>query len=120
MKNKIALINCFSGIWPPWFKYFLLSISKNSTIDWIFFADNYLPDIQGENVLHHTFTLEDFSQLASLKLGFEIELNNPYKLCDFKPAYGKIFEDYLSGYDFWGYFDIDVIFGDIISFISKF
>ena len=62
--------------------------------------------------------VEDFNRLASGKLGFEINVKNPYKLCDFKPTFGKIFEDYLTGYDFWGYFDIDIIFGQMNDFIS--
>ena len=35
-----------------------------------------------------------------------------------KPAYGAIFEDYLIGVDFWGHCDLDIVFGDIRSFIT--
>ena len=44
---------------------------------------------------------------------FEISLERPYKLCDFRPAFGEIFADELAGYDFWGHSDLDVIFGRI-------
>jgi hypothetical protein len=42
----------------------------------------------------------------------------PYKLCDFKPAYGFLFEKHLTGYDFWGHCDLDIIFGDIRAFMT--
>ena len=41
-----------------------------------------------------------------------------YKICDFKPAFGKLFEDYLSEYDFWGYSDIDLILGDLTKVLN--
>jgi hypothetical protein len=33
--------------------------------------------------------------------------------------YGKIFQDYISNYEFWGYCDIDLILGDLQSFLAK-
>ena len=41
-----------------------------------------------------------------------------YKLCDFKVAYGEIFSDWLREYDFWGYCDNDLVFGNIRKFIT--
>ena len=48
----------------------------------------------------------------------KVKIEKPYKLCDFKPAYGKIFEDYIVNYDFWGYCDLDMIFGNISQFVT--
>lgn len=31
---------------------------------------------------------------------FKIELPAPYKLCDYRPAYGEIFQDEIREYDF--------------------
>ena len=33
--------------------------------------------------------------------------------------FGHIFSDYLVGYDFWGYGDIDLIYGNISKFITR-
>lgn len=44
-------------------------------------------------------------------------MERPYKLCDFKTAYGYIFNDLFEGYDYWGYYDIDTIWGNILKFI---
>ena len=45
-------------------------------------------------------------------------VNSPYKLCDYKPVYGLIFDEDLQDYDFWGHCDVDLIFGDIRKFIN--
>ena len=52
------------------------------------------------------------------KLGFPVALNSPYKLCDFKPSDGEVFEDYLNDYDYWGHCDVDLIWGDIRKFVT--
>jgi hypothetical protein len=64
------------------------------------------------------FSLAKFNETASQALGFQVEVKKTYKLCDFKPAYGAIFKDYIKDFDFWGYTDIDVVFGDIRQFIT--
>ena len=51
-------------------------------------------------------------------MGFEVAIESGYKLCDFKPAYGHIFAEFIRDYDFWGYCDVDVIFGHIRSFMT--
>ena len=43
---------------------------------------------------------------------------HPYTLVEYKPAYGHIFADYLKPYTHWGYGDLDMVFGDIPSWVS--
>ena len=51
------------------------------------------------------------------KLKIKVDFSKPYKFCDFRPAYGVIFEDYIKGYDYWGHCDLDQVFGEISKFI---
>lgn len=61
----------------------------------------------------------DCVALVKSKFDFEVALNDPYKLCDFKPAYGYIFSEYLLNSDFWGHVDSsDTILGDIRRIIT--
>ena len=48
----------------------------------------------------------------------EISLSKPYKLCDYKPAYGFLFSEYLIGYKHWGHCDIDTILGDLDHYLT--
>jgi len=119
LKNNICIINCFWGNWPNWFNFFKKSCEYNSQIDWLFFSDNKINFLNINNIRFIPLTREKFNSLATHKLGFKVEIKKLYKVCDFKPAYGKIFEDYLSDYNFWGYCDIDLIFGKINHFIDN-
>lgn len=44
---------------------------------------------------------------------------NHRKLCDIKPAYGEIFKKYIKGYEFWGFSDMDIIWGKLNNFITE-
>jgi hypothetical protein len=114
---KITLLNPYFGKWPAWFDAFLLSCKFNPEIDWLFFTDCPVPEEFPDNVLFIPFTLEQFNQLASDKLNLTIRVQNPYKICDIRPAFGLIFDDYLEGVDFWGHSDLDVIWGNLMDFI---
>lgn len=64
------------------------------------------------------YTIDEFKADATKALEFEVVVGHGYKLCDFKPAYGYIFPDLIKGYDFWGHCDIDIIFGNIHTFMT--
>jgi hypothetical protein len=117
--KKIVLVNCYFGNFPWYFSFFIKSCETNPTVDFIIFSDSKYDGYLPQNVKILPFTLTDFNLLASTKLGFEIAVKKAYKLCDFKPAYGLIFSEYLSGYDFWGMCDIDIVFGRIREFMSE-
>ncbi len=118
-KKKICVLNVYFGNWPRWMPFFLVSCELNADIDFIFFSDIPLPCDTPSNIRSVQLTKDNFNSLATKKLGFTTEIKNPYKICDFKPTFGKIFEDYLIGYEFWGYTDIDLIFGRISNFITQ-
>ncbi len=118
MKNRICIINVFYGTYPEWFRFFLKSCETNTIIDWYFFSDQKtIPSTSG-NIRHIELSPDEFSILTSKTLNIQTEIKDFYKICDLKPAFGKIFHEYLKEYDFWGYCDIDLIFGDLSSFIT--
>jgi len=116
--KKICIIIPYFGKWPKWFNYYLLSCQYNPTIDWHFFTDCDSPSVSEKNLFFHKMTLQNFNDLASTQLHMKTNVKHPYKVCDFKPAFGKIFWRFINNYDFWGYGDIDLIYGDIRNFIT--
>lgn len=116
--QKIALINCYIGPFPWFFKLFLKSCETNPTIDFFIFTDNIIDYQIPSNVKIISLTLADFNMLATEKLEMKIEVEKPYKLCDFKPAFGLIFSSYLKDYAFWGMTDLDVVYGRIREFMT--
>lgn len=118
MKKVCFVVPYFGGKWLEWFPFYLKSCEFSPTINWLFYTDCPIPENPPQNTMFVKATMEDFNKLASKKLGFEINIKRPYKLCDFKPAYGLIFGDYLKGYDFWGHTDTDMIYGNVRKFID--
>jgi hypothetical protein len=43
----------------------------------------------------------DYCALVSRRLDIDFRPENPYKLCDLKPALGYIHEEHLANHDFW-------------------
>lgn len=119
VQKRLALISCFFGKLPWYFDYFSHSCRYNDTVDFIIITDDLLYNKQlPSNIKMLHSSLEEISNLISFKLQFDVNISYGYKMCDFKPAYGVIFADFLRGYDFWGHIDIDLIFGDIRSFMT--
>jgi hypothetical protein len=115
---SVVLLTCYFGNWPWYFPYFLHSCKFNPTVDFIIITDNTEPILNKPvNVAIIQSSLDDIKIMATKKLGFDIALDTPYKLCDIKPAYGFLFPKLIKNYDFWGHGDIDVIYGDIRNFI---
>jgi hypothetical protein len=40
-------------------------------------------------------------------------------VCDFRPAFGEIFQDYMKEYDYWGFCDSDIIFRNLWEVIGN-
>ena len=117
--TSIIFSVCWSGNYPWYFPYFLHSCRHNPDIDFLIFTENADENLDiPANVKIIQYSLEKFKSDANKSLGFEVAVESGYKLCDFKPAYGLIFQDWIKDYDFWGYCDIDVIFGNIRAFMT--
>ena len=119
MMKKICFIIPYFGTLPNYFPLFLKSCNYNPGIDWLIFSDDVNEYSYPSNVHKVTMSFSEIQEKIREKFDFEISLKAPYKLCDYKVAYGFIFEEYLKPYDFWGYCDIDLIFGNICKFIPE-
>ena len=117
--QSIALVVSWYGSYPWYFPYFVHSIGFSPTIDFIIVTDNTeeIPN-KPDNLKIVYRTMDELKDNFSSKLGFIVNIDSPYKLCDFKPAYGFLFQDIVNGYDFWGHIDLDVVFGDVRGFMT--
>jgi len=115
--NSIVLIVPYIGKWPFWFDAYLVSIAKNPTINWLFITDCEIPVEHPSNVQFIPTNLDELNLKINAVLETEVPLT-PRKLCDIRPAYGKIFQEYIRDYDFWGFCDVDIVWGDIRKFIT--
>lgn len=116
--QSIAFIIPYFGKWPLWFPAFLKSCQANPSIDWLFITDCDTNIDKPDNVVFCESSLNAIKDLAESKLNCSIALTTPRKLCDLRPAYGYIFQEYIAEYDFWGFCDVDIIWGNIRKFIT--
>lgn len=116
----LAVVIPYFGQFKPSINLFLESCNRNPEIDWFIFTDcSISQEIQLKTNIHWIkTTLEDVQTLAEKKLGRSISLTRAYKLCDLKPFYGLIFSDYLVGYEYWAFGDVDVIYGRLLEYLE--
>jgi hypothetical protein len=119
MFPKIIIICVWYGALPVTIKYWLRSLACNKTIDFLLVSDVEI-EKKPDNLFCIKLSLSDIKRLAEQKLGMSITLDKPYKLCDFRPAYGVIFSNHIKGYDYWGHCDLDVVWGDLRAFFLKY
>lgn len=117
MKHKIKIVIPYFGKFPDSINAFLLSCKKNPDFEWLFFTDDRLNEMP-ENVSLIKCTLSDIKKRIEKVVGFDVMLEAPYKLCDFRPAFGMVFSQELDGYDFWGWGDIDLVYGNLSRYIT--
>ncbi|MGC9470683.1 MAG: DUF6625 family protein [Bacteroidales bacterium] len=116
MNLRILIVHF--GPWPSWIPYFLQTCGWNSRIDWLIFTDQPLPRNCPPHVIMHQISLQAFGEILSSHFNISVSIHNPYKICDYRPAFGEIFKQWLNGYDYWGYSDLDLVYGNVFPFIE--
>lgn len=116
--KKCCFVIPYFGNFPDYFPLFLQSCAENPSFDWMIFTDNQRKFNYPKNVHVSYCTFESIKNRIRELFPFHITLDEPYKLCDYRIAYGEIFAKELASYDFWGFCDTDVIFGNLAAFIT--
>jgi hypothetical protein len=117
----------YFGKWPEWIDLFLESCKYNKSIDWLFFTNCEEPHNKCDNVKFVNMTLSEFNNIVCSRLDVDIDFESyNYRkksfgncICDLKPFWSFLFADYIEEYDYWGWGDIDVIYGDICKYMEE-
>jgi hypothetical protein len=115
VKNKIILIQLWLGKIPDYF-WFHYETTKNLNVDFLIFTDSELI-VDSPNYKVIPITKDEIEEKVSLMLDYEYKFKNLRKTNDLKSCLGELFEEYLTGYDFFGFYDIDTLFGDFQKWI---
>jgi len=108
----------YFGKWPEWIDLFVESCKWNPSVCWRIYTDCGAPQNKAENVEIVDFTLADYKALVSDRLGLRFNPSDPYKLCDIRPALGYIHEQEIAEFRFFGFGDVDVVYGNIRKFYT--
>jgi hypothetical protein len=119
-QKKIIFLMPYFGHFPEWFPFYLESCRWNPTIDWLFFTDCLIPKDAPSNVQFIQISFEKYQQLVSERLDINFKPASPYKICDIRPAFGYIHQEYIESYDYFGFSDVDIIYGNLRAFYTDY
>ena len=117
-RKKAVFMVCYFGKLPNYFPLWVKTAQTNTSFDFYIFTDQTPRISDNSNVHIFPMTFAQMQERIKAKLGNGFVIRTPYKLCDYKVAYGLLFEEYISAYPFWGFCDIDTLLGDLDYFIT--
>lgn len=115
--KKIVFIIPWFGPFRKDFSFWLKSVEHNPSVDFLMPTDQTIV-APPKNLRVIKTNLAFVENLAKKNVWEGCIISKPYKMCDYKVAYGEMFQEYIKDYDFWGHCDADLIFGDIRKFVT--
>ena len=116
--KSIVLILPYFGTLPEIFSMWTKTVKYNETIDFLVVSDCKKPKMLPDNIIWKKENFEDFKERFRRLVCKDLVLETPYKLCDYKPLYGYLLSEDIASYDYWGYCDCDLIWGDLRKFLD--
>jgi hypothetical protein len=111
-RNVVFLVP-YLGEWPVWMPLFLQSCAANPGADFRLLGDQPLAGPLPDNVRVDVMRVEELETRVRESLGLPFALRDPHKLCDLRPFFPALFPQITGSRAFWGYCDLDVVFGDL-------
>lgn len=117
--KKICILIPYFGKFPKWFELYLYSCSHVKNIDFYYFTDCTIPKKVYSNTKFIRTSFHNYCDLVSKKLNIKFKPKDPYMLVNIKPFLGTIHGSITKKYDFWGYSDIDLVYGDMSYLLNE-
>ena len=114
----LIMLMPYFGQWPEWIELFVESCKWNPGVHWRFYTDCGEPENKAANVAYVHLSFADYKALVRERLGITFDPPAPYKLCDLRPCLAYIHERDVADFPFFGYGDVDVIYGNIRRFYT--
>jgi hypothetical protein len=111
-RGKALLILPYFGSYGPWFPLYLHSLANQQTLDLLLVSDSKPPALP-PNARRVEMTFDQLRERAAARLGTPVRLQRMRNICDLRPAYGLVFEEFIDGYGYWAFGDEDVLYGDL-------
>lgn len=117
--KKVVLIIPYFGELPRIFDIWKKTAGCNPEIDFFIYTDITISDVS-KNIFVKYITFEELRHKIRASIPAAKNIKRPYKLCDYRPAFGMLFSEDIKNYAYWGYCDIDLVFGNIKHFITEY
>ncbi|NRA10930.1 MAG: hypothetical protein HRT57_03120 [Crocinitomicaceae bacterium] len=117
--QRIIIFIPYFGKFPEWSDLFFETLKRNKTIDFLFYTDCEIEKYEAPNIHYVKLSFQEYVDKVNEHLDFSFTPENAYKICDIRPLFGTIHKDDFKEYEFYGWCDMDLIFGDIRSFYTN-
>jgi len=118
MNHSIAIVIPYFGQWDQWAPLFFETVRRNDSIQFLVFTDCDGAGLTASNLRIFPMSFAEYVAMVNERLGIAFTPDNAYKLCDLRPLLGRIHKPELDGFDFYGWCDLDLLFGDIRAFYT--
>lgn len=108
--------------WNPMVHFKIISIMPEGS-DHATYIINLKKNLNISNLFIITLTMEQFSERVKSRLGLNVTYTTEwfYKMCDYKPIIAYLFPEHSGPeYKYWGYGDIDLIWGNFSKYAHWF
>lgn len=113
---KLKLIQLWIGKIPDYFWFHYETTKNLKDVEFLIFTDDDLV-VDSPNYKVVPITKDEIENKISSMLDYDYKIINSKKINDLKSCLGELFEDYLTDCDFFGFYDIDTLFGDFQKWI---
>src|SRR3990167_4488234 len=102
---KVKILSAWFGPKPIWYRQFVAQMARFKVIDW-----EPIP-IPAQSWKEQVNWLNSYAtEILGVSCNKGMSGNDT---CDIRPTYGELFAEQYRGYDWWGWCDLDMLFGDL-------
>jgi len=114
LSPRAVLIVVYFGSLPHWFPLFVRQCANNAWLTVKLVTDvREFPVPCPSNLQMVDSSLSHVAERLKALTGLRVALDRAYKLCDIRPLYAELFAELVEGFDWWGWGDLDVLYGDL-------
>ena len=113
MDTNLAFVVPYIGALPPWSALFFESCERNPAVTILLLTEHRPTSSIPPNVVVIPTSTADLLSRIRATTALPLTTLLGHKLCDFRPFFGLMFADLLVDFRFWGYCDVDMMFGDL-------
>lgn len=116
---SVGVLSVYFGQEPNYLRLWAESCGSNPSVTFHLVCD-FKPDCTiPPNVHIHITSINDLHNRVKSVYGIESSHITPYKVCDLKPAFARLYPELLAEFAYWGYCDVDLIWGNIPLLLKK-
>ncbi|TDE52704.1 DUF6625 family protein [Flavobacterium sp. GT3P67] len=94
--KKIIILTFYFGESPWYLDYFIQSCIANKDVDFVFFTDIKGIAVNHQNIKIIEISFNDFKLIIGNHFSFDLDIEQPIKLCDIRPSFGEVFPSLMQ------------------------